>query len=230
VRDEAGRRARAAYAGESVGVRVHVLGRWRSCPFAPIADALAGAALVLDVGCGHGLLDLYLTARDPGQRVVGVDIDADKLAAGRAAVHRAGLDDRIEMVDVPAGWTPAVEPPARPPAGWPAIVIVDVLYLLGRDATTRILADAAAALAPGGRIVVKELDTEPAWKRRVSTAQEVVATRVLRITKGSELDLVGSARLARTLGELGLDVETVRLDRGRLHPHYLVIARRPEAD
>jgi hypothetical protein len=104
--------------------------------------------------------------------------------------------------------------------------VVDVLYLLGVERAMQLLRAAAAALAPRGKVVVKELDTTPAWKHRISAVQEVVATRVLRITQGDHNQQVASSLVAAELTSAGLDVTTVRLDRGRLHPDYLVVGTR----
>lgn len=224
--DPAGRAARRAYRPASRAVRAHVAGRWWTCPFAPIADALVGSSHVLEIGCGHGLFSLYLASRDPVPRVVGVDIDGDKLVVARAAAVEAGLDARVGFGDVAPDWSPAVEPPVRPPAGWEGIAIVDVLYLLGHERAVTLLGEAAAVLAPGGRLAVKELDTTPAWKHRLSELQELVATRVVRITKGDHVEQIDRHTVADTLASAGLEVTTVRLDRGRVHPDYLVVGTR----
>jgi cyclopropane fatty-acyl-phospholipid synthase-like methyltransferase len=226
VSDAAGRVARGAYRHASAGVRVHTTIRWLTCPFAPIADALADARHVLDVGCGHGLFPLYLASRHPLPEITGVDIDRDKLDAARAAAVAAHLESRVRFDDVDAGWDPSVEPPTRPVGGWDGIAIVDVLYLLGHDRARGLVRAAATVLAPGGRLVVKELDTTPTWKHRISAAQEVLATRVLRITQGDHVDQVPSSVLADELRSAGLEVRTLRLDRGRVHPDYLVVATR----
>jgi len=226
VSDAAGTMARRAYRDAPLTVRVHVAGRWWTCPFAPIADALAGADRVLDVGCGHGLFPLYLATRHSASEIVGVDIDREKLITARAAALAAGLDGRVSFEVVGAAYTPADETPVRPVEGWDGISVVDVLYLLGQERAMQLLRTAAKALAPGGRLVVKEIDTTPAWKHRISAAQEVVATRVLRITQGDHNQQVASASVAAEMSSAGLDVMTARLDRGRIHPDYMVVGTR----
>ena len=226
--DPAGHAARAAYRGQSFATRVHVGVRWRTCPFRAIADAVVGAGTVLDVGCGHGLFPLYLAARDPSVQIVGVDVDTDKLDIARAAADCAGVAEQVAFRAVEPGWTPADGVPDGAggvrAAGWAMITVVDVLYLLGHDAATRLIADTAGALAAGGRVVVKELDTQPAWKWRVSLAQEVLATKVLRITAGEQLEHVGIMDLESMVRGAGLEPTTTRLDRYRLHPDYLTVA------
>jgi 2-polyprenyl-3-methyl-5-hydroxy-6-metoxy-1,4-benzoquinol methylase len=218
VKDAAAATARHAYSDESAGTRVHIALRWRTCPFAAVAAAVPEEGTILDAGCGHGLLSLYLAAQAPGRRITGVDVDGDKLSVARRAAGRVGFDGRVSFEPVDGAWVP--EP------SWDAIVEVDMLYLLGRARATSWLRSAAWALAPGGRLIVKELDAVPSWKAWWSRAQEVVAIRVLRITKGDDIELVPRDTVNATLVEAGLSTEGRRLDRGRLHPHYLAVGTR----
>ena len=52
---------------------------------------------ILDAGCGHGLLSLYLAAQSPERRITGVDIDDEKLAVARRAAAAAHVDDRVTL-------------------------------------------------------------------------------------------------------------------------------------
>jgi SAM-dependent methyltransferase len=213
--DAPGRRALALYRGASAGVRAHVRVRWLSAPFPRIAAALPPAGRVLEIGCGHGLFSAYAALSAPGRQVLGVDIDGDKVDAAVAAAR--GVDG-LEFRRAPDG--------AVPEGPWDAVVFVDVLYLLSRDHQRSLLTDAVRALAPGGRIVVKEMGTEPAWKVRWNTLQETLSVKVLRITEGSSFDFVDPRDMGAWLVDLGLTVELVRLDAGRVHPHHLLVARR----
>jgi 2-polyprenyl-3-methyl-5-hydroxy-6-metoxy-1,4-benzoquinol methylase len=199
--------------------------RWRTCPFARIEAAVPAAGDILDLGCGHGLLSFYLAAAAPDRRVVGVDIDEDKLVEARRSAARSTLGERVSFVDISPTWIPG-DPLPGVATQWDAIVCVDVLYLLGEQRCREVLRAAAGALAPGGRVVVKELGTWPAWKYRVSRLQERLAVSVLRITKGQQISLVPRAVIESELRDAGLDVVGHRLDRGRLHPHYLVVGSR----
>jgi cyclopropane fatty-acyl-phospholipid synthase-like methyltransferase len=221
VRDDAARAARRAYASQPLTTRAHIELRWRTCPFRDVAAAIPTAGTVLDAGCGHGLFSLYLALQSPAREITGVDIDEEKLAHARAAARAAAVDDRVVFAHADA--------PRTIDAHWDAIVEVDMLYLLGRDRARAWIHDAAHALAPHGRVVVKELDIVPAWKARWSRFQEVLATRVLRITEGDELELVARADVVDTMTDAGLAVESRRLDRGRLHPHYIVVGTRVES-
>ncbi|MEY2454293.1 MAG: hypothetical protein QOD92_3867 [Acidimicrobiaceae bacterium] len=164
------------------------------------------------------MVSLYLASTSSGREITGVDVDGDKLLHARAAADAAGLPVRFDQV----------EPHDHPIGAWDAIAIVDVLYLLGEDEALDVVDAAAAALAPGGVLLLKEVDVRPRWKFWLAAGQEVLATKVLRITKGSKVRFLSPARLEERLTAAGLLVEHRSLHRGRIHPHHLVIGRKPE--
>jgi SAM-dependent methyltransferase len=192
---------------------VHVHVRWWSAPFRRLVRTLPDAGRVLEIGCGHGLFAAYAALDSSARQVVGVDIDADKIAVGAAAARSV---PNLEVRHSPGG--------AVPEGPWDAIAVVDVLYLLPPEAQGRLLADAAAQLAPGGRLVVKEMAAEPRWKVRWNVLQETLSVRVLRITEGSAtFALLDPAVTTATMERAGLAVTATRLDRGRLHPHHVLV-------
>lgn len=212
--DVPGRAALRLFAHAPLSVRAHVHVRWWSAPFAPVAAALPAQGRILEVGCGHGLFSAYAALASPGRSVVGVDIDASKIAHAQAAAR--GSDASVSFT---------VEPSGAVPAGpWAAVVFVDVLYLLPAEEQRRLLREASDALAPDGVIVVKEMDTRPRWKARWNTWQETVSVKVLGLTAGSSFDFVEPGVMAGWLAELGLSPRLQRVDRGRMHPHHLLVA------
>jgi len=212
--DAVARRVQEAYAGRPRAERLHVAGRLRSCPIDVVAAATPAAGTILDFGCGHGVVSLYLAMTSVDRHVTGVDVDDEKILDARAAAKAAEVEVAFD----------AVEPDYRPSGRWDGIVIVDVLYLLGRDPALDVLDAAADALAPAGVLVVKEVDTRPKWKYWFAAAQEFLATKILRITEGSRVEFVPPGVLADRLRERGLTVEQRPCDRGRLHPHHLIVA------
>jgi 2-polyprenyl-3-methyl-5-hydroxy-6-metoxy-1,4-benzoquinol methylase len=191
--------------------------RARTCPFGALDERVPSGARVLDVGCGHGLLSVTLALGAPGRRVTGVDIDRDKLPFARQAAANAGLDN----VDFEA-----VDPEWQPDGEWDAIVIADVLYLMGADVAASLLKRLAGGLAEGGVLLVKEIDVRPAWKYRLAQLQELVATKVARITEGGAVDFLPPAAIAAAMSDAGLAVEHVALHHRRVHPHHLVVGRK----
>ena len=117
----------------------------------PHAPAVRGTAL--DLGCGAGADAIWL-ARE-GWRVTGVDISSAALAHAATEAEAAGLADRIE-------WLQADLDGGLPDGEWD---LVTTAYLhspveLPRE---KVLRRAAAAVAPGGTLLVIGHQGHPSW-------------------------------------------------------------------
>jgi 2-polyprenyl-3-methyl-5-hydroxy-6-metoxy-1,4-benzoquinol methylase len=208
------------YRQAPLAVRVHVRVRWATCPLQAVAAAVPREGRVLEVGCGHGLLANYLALESPERDVHGIDIDGPKIDAARAAAEVAGWGTEF-----------TAPPPGRLPDGpWDAIVIVDVLYLLTEDQQRALLATCAAALGPGGVLVVKEMSPAPRWKSGWNRVQETLAVRVLGITEGEGgFTFIPPEQLAAWMADDGLAATHRPLHKGYPHPHHLLVGRAREA-
>lgn len=208
-------------AGLARSTRAHIALRWLSCPTPAVVAEVPAAGHVLDVGCGHGFGALYLALDSPTRVVHGVDVDDAKIVEARQAAASLPADPIATFEAVPPGWLP----PAAPT--WDAIVINDVLYLLGEMAALELVAAAAAALAPGGRLVVKEIDIVPRWKYRLAVLQELAATRLAKVTAGDHVAFCQPDRLIDAMRDAGLEVRTQPIGRYYPHPHLLFVGQRP---
>lgn len=121
-----------------------------------------GARVVLDVGCGAGVLLGRLRRWAP--EVHGIDADAGMVAQARArlaadpavTVRLLGFDDVRSLDDVRSPGEPGPRerptgPDARVGGGYDAVTMVAVLHHLDLDDG---LAHARSLLAPGGRLLV----------------------------------------------------------------------------
>lgn len=131
-----------------------------------ILPYLAGAANVLDLGCGNGRFLAYLAAQEWRGQYVGLDGSAGLLAeAQQMAAGLEGVTAHFALADLlTPGWQAAAGDPAD------AIVCLAVLHHIPTAASRRrILADAATLLAPGGRLIVStwQFMTSARLRRRV---------------------------------------------------------------
>ncbi|MBK5257557.1 MAG: class I SAM-dependent methyltransferase, partial [Vicinamibacteria bacterium] len=169
-------RALSLYRPQSPGVRLHTRLRAWTAPLQEVVDALPPEGFLLDVGCGHGLIANEVSLRSPLARVLGIDLSETKIASARATV---GTRPNIEFRLASLGDVPEL--------GFDALSVIDVLYLVPAVSWPAFLRSCYQKLAPGGRFVLKEIGTEPRWKFERLKLQELISTRVLRITKGETM-------------------------------------------
>ncbi|MFZ4434343.1 MAG: methyltransferase domain-containing protein [Microthrixaceae bacterium] len=192
--------------------RGYVRVRQAIAPVTVIDELVPAQGRILEYGCGMGVVAVTLGLGAPDRFVDGVDLAASRIDVARAAAAAAGLSGRVSFQPVEEDWVPPV-------GAYDAVVVVDVLYLLGPDAVQLVTGRLIAALRPGGRLVVKEVGTTPAWKRRAGRAQEFLAVRALRFTRGSTLNADPLRSVRAAVASAGLDSRSLPLDRGYYYPH-----------
>ncbi|AZN98940.1 class I SAM-dependent methyltransferase [Mesorhizobium sp. M9A.F.Ca.ET.002.03.1.2] len=106
--------------------------------------------LALDAGCGGGDVSFELAARvGSNGRVVGFDLDEEKLAAARDEMANRGLANvELHKASVLDPWSVS---------GAALVYIRFVLTHLARP--EEMLSRARAALAPGGVLIVEDIDS-----------------------------------------------------------------------
>lgn len=107
---------------------------------------------VLDVATGTGAVAIEL-ARRTGCRVVGLDQSVEMLAAARERLGRAGLGDRVELVEGGAELLPFAE------ASFDGLTFTYLLRYVDDPAAT--LAELARVVRPGGTIAMLEFGVPP---------------------------------------------------------------------
>ena len=126
----------------------------------------ADAPSVLDVGTGSGAIALAIAHEHPGARVTGIDVSEDALALARENVERTGVDVELRRHDLftglpGEGWDLVVSNPPYVRAVEIASLPRDVVdwepdvALVDRGQTDALVRDAAAALRPGGALVLE---------------------------------------------------------------------------
>lgn len=190
--------------------RAHLLGRFLTCPFLPLLEALPPGGLVLDVGAGHGVL-ARLAVEKGVRKVVAVEPDARKL--GSALRHPSVL--WVFGADACVG------------GQFDAVVLCDVLYRVPGLERDRLLVRARERLKSGAVLVLKDIDPARRAKFRWNVIQETLAIRGLRLTLGSGQTYEDQQAVRNRLHRLGfVEVTARRIDRWYPHPHVLYTARR----
>ena len=200
------------FSGFALGKRAYILGRFVSCPFLAVLDAIPAGASVLDIGAGNGAF-ACLAAEFGARSVLALEPDLRKtLPSFRHPAVRfvAGFDDTVRGT-------------------FDVVTVIDVLYKFPVPEWDPLLARLRDHLIPGGTLLLKELDPEHRWKAAWNRVQEQVANLV-NLNLGRSLSYENRRQLAGRLGRLGyVDVRATDIGRGYPHAHILYSAHRPAA-
>jgi SAM-dependent methyltransferase len=201
---------RRTYAAAPPAVRAHALGRFLTCPFLRVLAAVPPGARLLDLGAGHGTF-ARLAVEWAVASAVAVEPDRRKVLS----TYR---HPRVRFV---AGYAEAV-------AGtFDAVSILDVLYRIPTAAWDPLLRHTFDRLAPGGVLLLKEIDPGHRAKALWNRTQEKAAD-LLGMTLGDAFSYETRAQMRDRLERLGFTgFEAQAIGTGYPHAHILYRARKP---
>jgi SAM-dependent methyltransferase len=207
---------RRTYAAAAPSVRAHALGRFLTCPFLPVLAAVPPGARLLDLGAGHGTF-ARLAVEWGAASATAVEPDLRKVLA----TYR---HPRVRFV---AGYAETLVETGPATGTFGAVSLLDVLYRLPLAGWDPLLRQAFLQLAPGGVLLLKEIDPERRGKARWNRTQEKLAT-LLGMTLGDAFTYETRDQIRDRLTRLGFEAFTAR-DLGRWYPHAHVLytVRRP---
>lgn len=210
--------AASRYATAPRKYRYYARAKYRMDPcYRAICERTPPGAFVLDLGCGLGMLPVALGELGEGRGAHGIDWDAEKIAVGKVAA--AGLMGvSIERGDVRSA--------ALPPCD--RVTLVDVLHYYDAATQREVLARAATALRPGGRVLIRETDPEKVGGARLTRFFERMMVR-FGWNRGPAVTYRPIAELLADLRSVGLRVSEGQAEvAGATHPgNVLIEAERP---
>ena len=110
---------------------------------------------ILDLGCGFGLFAMYMALCKPNAHVIGLDVNARRLQPAQIAAAKLGIRNISFQQQDLRDW--------RPDRTIAAAYALDVFHHIPVDNGNRLLVDLFAHLKPGGRFLLKDIDTAPRW-------------------------------------------------------------------
>lgn len=112
-----------------------------------IYEELQGRRLpLLDIGCGLGILAMYLRERGWENPVNGIDYDASKIEAGKTILLKGGYSGiSLSQGDARTGL----------PEHQGDVTLLDILQFFDVEEQVTLLKTAAARVAPGGKLIIR---------------------------------------------------------------------------
>lgn len=183
---------------------------------------------LLDLGCGQGILlsllnvakKHYQTGRWPRDwpapplnlDLRGIEANHVRVRAARRALGGNVQLDHGDLRDL-----------ALPPCS--VIVLLDVLFYLDKEEQQRLLDKTAAALAPGGLLLLRETDAGAGFAFQVTKWSERLAG-ALRGEFRQQLHYRSAGQWAEALERLGFSVSADPMSEGTPFSNVLFVARK----
>lgn len=174
--------------------------------YAQVFAAVRPTDALVDVGGGHGALPLLVAAsrqaqqekRDTSQAPVVIDWDEPKLAAGRRAAERLGV--HVDFVAADVFKSPHLEPNTAD-----CVTCLDVLHYASHGLQRELVQRMAAALKPGGRLIIRDMNADLGFRTFCTVIQEKMSLLTKRTLASAIVPRSGTELMAQ-LAALGLHV------------------------
>ena len=173
---------------------------------------------LLDVGCGVGILAMYLRERGLENPVTGFDYDASKIKGGHRMLEKGGYQN-ITLAQGDAR--------TDLPAHSGDVTILDILQFFEDSEKRELLKNIATRVAPGGKLIIRSGLEEKNLRFYTTIAADFFA-KITFWMKSAPIHYPTADFFRTTLSAEGLEV-TVRPFWGKTpFNNYLIVAQRPE--
>ncbi|MEZ5289088.1 MAG: class I SAM-dependent methyltransferase [Vicinamibacterales bacterium] len=177
-----------------------------------VGQYLPAEGRVLDIGCGFGLFALYYQLTRPGLSIHGLDLNPRRIEMARRAADRLGVAQaRFDVAD------------ARQPLVLPvvdAVYMLDLIHHVPRGAARDLVAAIAARLPRGARLIIKDIETAPAYKRWFTFALDKL------MDWRTPVDYWSQAEVLDLLHEAGFEAYRHSMVDYLPYPHVIYVATR----
>lgn len=181
---------------------------------------LAGSAFpLLDIGCGMGLLAMYLRERGWANPVSGFDYDPSKISDGRAMLAKGGY----ETVFLDQG-----DARTSLPNHSGDVTILDILQFFDPKEQRALLRLAAARVAPGGKLFIRSGLLEKNVRFGITWLVDLFAKATFWM-KAAPVHYPTREFFQEALESEDLEVEIKPLWGITPFNNFMILAKRPEA-
>jgi cyclopropane fatty-acyl-phospholipid synthase-like methyltransferase len=205
------RAAARSFRGAPLPVRAFVVARLLNAPLGGLVEAFAETrGRVFSVGCGYGIVERFLAEANPSVAIEGIELDRQRVQQANAVPHPRVAISTGDVRDVALDRV------------YNAILAIDVFHHIPSEDHGALLKSAKLLLRPGGRLLLKDIATAPAWKHRWNAMHDRLVAGSFQTFCRSPRDMVSLAQAAGFS-----DTRFRRLQRLSPYPHYLLAASTP---
>ena len=185
--------------------------------YEPFQKLIPPNASILDLGCGYGFLCYMLHFLSPERKIIGVDYDEEKIAvANNGYLKGTNLNFIFDDVTKHAITNHDV------------IIISDVLHYLSTSQQQDLLNRAAAALNPGGLLIIRDGDRDLIEKHEATRLTEFFSISLLKFNKSQNaVNFISGLELKQWAKSSGFKIDVVK---NQKHTSNVIFAIRKEME
>jgi 2-polyprenyl-3-methyl-5-hydroxy-6-metoxy-1,4-benzoquinol methylase len=193
--------------------QVYIRLRFSLLGIADLERYLPEEGRIVDLGCGYGYFSNVLAVTSIRREVLGVDLDANRVEKARRSIgKRSGINFLQQEI---SGWSiPACE----------GIAMVDLLHYFPRPVQDELLDRCYYSLAPGGKLLLREVDVRPRVKFWFNYLHEWLLTRI-NFTQSTTRGLFfrSSEEISGVLRYLGFTIALVKEEKITPYSDYVIV-------
>lgn len=168
--------------------------RSRVLPMQAIDRVVPSAGRIVEIGCGHGLIANYLAMTSAQRNVIGIDIDARRIAIAQATIAgRPNIAFRLGRFEAQAA------------ADLDMVILFGVLCLIPMTEWATLFRAIWQSLKPGGSVLLHDIRKNDSWLFRLHSFKEKLF-HVTGITRGDGLYVLPPDCLEQQLVGYGFTV------------------------
>jgi len=168
--------------------------RWIIVPFEQIESYMPKRGLIIDIGCGEGVMSTLLVLSSPWRKVIGIDINKAKINLGKK-IAREIPNLSFKHQDVFSQILPKAD----------GFILSDFLHHIPSNKHKKLLKLLANSLNKNGVIMIKEIDLKDGLRSKVSRLFDFLFYPFEKVS------FISSEELASFLTQLGLKVRIIKV-------------------
>ncbi len=201
-----------AYSGAGFFTRLLIRFRPYICPFHELVPFVPENGVVLEVGCGAGMMTVLLANLVRIKKAAGFDVSQKAIDTAQKAAYPRGCDLSFRRLAAHEKW---------PQDGFDTVVCIDVLHHVPRREQRTFIKN-LSGIRPGRRIIFKDVSPKPFWMAMGSVLHDLLLSRQWIYIR-SEDDVEAWFR------DEGLDIRVSKRLDTLWYSHYLIVAEKKDS-
>jgi cyclopropane fatty-acyl-phospholipid synthase-like methyltransferase len=182
-------------------------------PLEEIAKFVPTSGNILDVGCGYGLLDIYLARTAPNRNVIGSELNSKRVRIAQIIsqdIPNVKFFEKNLLAESDVVNIDQVD----------CIILMDLLHHVTYQQQDELIKTIHNILPQGGKLLIKDMDDRPVFKYYWNLVHDKL------MTKFDKLHFVGSNNLIKRIEKMGFAVQSSSKFKHPLYAHYLLVCEK----